>query len=423
MKRKRERHKKITLKQQKQQKAEHKNKFFKRIQSICSLLNCPQIYNLIPREELEVIYNHRFRAFRFIAAEGNEIPQNVLSEIRAQCTEQLRETYINISDNDEKMSLFEFYTMGVSVFQYVYYLEESKYKNASLVKELKNHCKDYNYLLEEAGNALEKLSDVVCFLHGDVALKIYWIMHEFNVDKNNPNGIENLMKIHCSIPEKIYDDKDNNYRPATRISVGLSQRGIGYFAFKLEEKEILLTNNKSGMGIFIQAHALHRLKERLDCLNPILFQAFLISSILEGKIYKDENGTYLISFNVQEIKIGYLIADLNNGNLIIRTFLFITQNGTPEGKKLAELYGLCKQDKTYLELDKLSTFVTKDMCDDKRLSDIFQQVGCQYLLDLAVDNRFKGMCNINSKTTSVKEIVKYLRLDENKTGSNLQQIA
>ena len=50
--------------------------------------------------------------------------------------------------------------------------------------------------------------------------------------------------------------------------------------------------------------------------------------------------------------------DIIEGKIVIRTFLFVTNNGTPEGKKLAQITGLQKLDKKYLALDKLSTFMT-----------------------------------------------------------------
>jgi hypothetical protein len=118
---------------------------------------------------------------------------------------------------------------------------------------------------------------------------------------------------------------------------------------------------------------------------------------------------------LNEIKVGYLVADLKDDKLIIRTFLFLTQNGTPEGNKLVELYGLGKLDKSFLAMDKLSTFLTTDMCSDSNLSEIFQQAGCQYLLDIYDNKKIKDMSYDHIKEFNVNEIIKYLGLDDKRS--------
>jgi hypothetical protein len=46
------------------------------------------------------------------------------------------------------------------------------------------------------------------------------------------------------------------------------------------------------------------------------------------------------------------LTTLNEGKLVIRSFLFLTNDGTPEGWKLRALTGLAKRDKKYLEIEK-----------------------------------------------------------------------
>lgn len=423
MKKKRDKRKRNNSKLLKQHKAEHKIKYLNRIKSICNLVNSGHLYNLIPQKELDWIYNRRVLAFKFEAAEGNEIAAKAMSEIRTLSNDILREVTISVTNDGKKLTLFEFITYGMNFFEYIDSLTEDKYSKAAAIMEMKGMFRDYHQMFDEADDQLEIYSNNACFMSYDLSSKIYWIIHSYNINENNLNGIENLMTVYCTTPEKIYDNKDDNYRPAVRLCMGLSQRGLGYFQFNPEQIKISLTKKDSDLGIYIQAHALQRLKERLDCLGSFWQQLHLINSLLDAKIYKDEKDTYFIAFKINEIKIGYLLADLNQNRLIIRTFLFITQHGTPEGNKLAEMYGLGKLDKTYLELDRLSTFVSKDMCSNSKLSEIFQQVGCQYLLDISVDNRIKSMCELKSKSTSVFEIINYLQLNERKDDLKKKQTA
>ena len=66
---------------------------------------------------------------------------------------------------------------------------------------------------------------------------------------------------------------------------------------------------------------------------------------------------------------------------MIRSFLFLTNDGPPEGRKLRALTGLAKYDKKYLGIDKLSTFTAYRIHEDEALSALCQGAGCSSLLD------------------------------------------
>ena len=72
---------------------------------------------------------------------------------------------------------------------------------------------------------------------------------------------------------------------------------------------------------------------------------------------------------------------MQDDKLVILSFLFLTNDGTPEGKKLRAITGLAKRDKKYLEIDKLSTFTAYRIHEDKELSELFRQAGCGSLLE------------------------------------------
>ena len=75
-------------------------------------------------------------------------------------------------------------------------------------------------------------------------------------------------------------------------------------------------------------------------------------------------------------------GDIIGDKLVIRTFLFLTNNGTPEGKKLHNLIGLQKADKEFLKIDKLSTFVNSDIKENEKLKALFCEAGCGDLFQL-----------------------------------------
>ena len=76
------------------------------------------------------------------------------------------------------------------------------------------------------------------------------------------------------------------------------------------------------------------------------------------------------------------LCNFIEGVIVVRTFLFVTNNGTPEGQLLEKNTGLQKLDKKYLAIDKLSTFMTSDLDKNEEVLRIFKASGCQCLLDL-----------------------------------------
>src|SRR5450759_1287872 len=146
------------------------------------------------------------------------------------------------------------------------------------------------------------------------------------------------------------------------ISIGLP--------FKKNPKEMKVKLSQLGfqngipdkdVKIYIQKHALRRLDERIDCLSVDQKHISLFSALIKPEIIKTAKNRSLVAFRIYNTKVGYLSAEYIDGAVLIHTFLFITNNGTPEGQKLTELTGLGKLDKKYLAIDKLSSFIKSDI--------------------------------------------------------------
>lgn len=146
-------------------------------------------------------------------------------------------------------------------------------------------------------------------------------------------------------------------------------------------KEVYTGNNK-WLDIYIQSHALERLKERLDLLDEEAMNYSIYENFDNLKINILDNGYVLISFKLFKCKVGYFVANVINDDFIIRTFLFITHATTPEGDKLKEICGLGRSDVPYWKIDRLSTFMNVDAEQYPKLSAMFEEAGCGDLFKL-----------------------------------------
>jgi hypothetical protein len=91
----------------------------------------------------------------------------------------------------------------------------------------------------------------------------------------------------------------------------------------------LQSGKDDSLPLYIQRHALLRLDERLS-LQANNVHAHLFFSLFEQQVkYVLGNGCTFIDFNMYEYKVGYLLTSLHDDKLVIRSFLFLTNDGTP----------------------------------------------------------------------------------------------
>jgi hypothetical protein len=139
---------------------------------------------------------------------------------------------------------------------------------------------------------------------------------------------------------------------------------------------------KFRLKVFVQQHVLNRIEQRLGKYFSYLSYFHILLAVLGKAIPAAGNNTYLFPLVHGAAPLGYFKGDVIGDKLVIRTFLFLTNNGTPEGKKLHKLLGLEKADKKYLGFDKLSTFVMSDIKENETLKALFCEAGCRGLFKI-----------------------------------------
>ena len=81
-------------------------------------------------------------------------------------------------------------------------------------------------------------------------------------------------------------------------------------------------------------------------------------------------------------RLGYLLGNVVDDKVLIRTCYFLTMQGTPEARLLHDRLGTRRYDIERLRLDELATFLDTDLADDPELKQIFTQCGCGHLFEL-----------------------------------------
>lgn len=164
---------------------------------------------------------------------------------------------------------------------------------------------------------------------------------------------------------------------------------VGYFKGSSRLEWPSITLNGKEYPVFIQSHAIEALEKRVDCFD-FNISMYFIAKAIEKNDMVTFSGSNLLGYYWFDIKLGYFVCCFVSGCLLIKTFLFITMDGTPEGEKINEKFGLEKKGKRYLDIDKLSSFLYTDLESDARIKEIFSELGIGQLFEIAKDDAVAG---------------------------------
>jgi len=159
--------------------------------------------------------------------------------------------------------------------------------------------------------------------------------------------------------------------------------------------------NDKPLRVYIQDHALFRIKERLG-IDPMGYVYNCIgSSMIDPVITNKFDNFCMIEYRYFSNKIGYLIVSIEDDIALIRSFKFITMSGTPEFNKLKKLLKGSREDFEYLGLDNLNTLLNSDIQNDTKLKLIFEKAGLGHLL---------GLADCNTPISVANDIKNYFRI-------------
>jgi len=188
-------------------------------------------------------------------------------------------------------------------------------------------------------------------------------------------SFELVTKVHGFDPIKRMMVINGQKRPAYRLSKADAVNLIIYITMDAGLLKDFYKGNKKELEVYIQSHALNRMRERLDLLSHAANNYLLwenTHTISNFVFYK--NYLYL-PVKLYDVTVGYLLASIVDDQLLFRTFLFVTHSSTPEGDKLKQVTGLGKQDISYWHIDRLSTFVKFNDEKYPGLSALFDKAG------------------------------------------------
>ncbi len=387
--------------------AQYKNDFFRKLKLIINTYCGEDIYSLIPDKLLKNIYLYRSHSFKFVVAEGHSISSKALSQIKFFLPLLLKAENVTLTSNGFEISIHEFYTIVYTIISHAGNLEKEKYAIAEKVIAAFQRFATDKFIFNNAHEKLWAILHTLGMAFNSIDECLYWVNHNSVTTSRIEDGLQNIIEIHSVVPETSIVKIDGTNRPVVRVGWAFAHAGLEWTSIK---PSLLNFNSPFAdipLKVYIQSHALERLSERMDCFWTGFVHAHMHISLRDAKVFYDNNNKILIEYRLDDVKAGYFRADIIDGIILIRTFLFITNSGTPEGEKLMKSTGLQKLDMKYLAIDKLSTFMSYDIGDNEDIMKLFIDADCQCLIDLY--EKAKSLDAIQGKQSKSSIIIDYIK--------------
>ncbi|SHF85377.1 hypothetical protein [Pedobacter caeni] len=363
-----------------------KERFMDRIKKIITLIGGPELLAKFPPIFIHNLYEVRYPVLKIKAAPGSEMSKIKITQFN-KLMYQLMEGIDIEFENGNTIPLTWYLSEGLTLMDCV---GEINVLTDPDLSEIKTHFLPYLHDSKAHRDLQDGLVQIVthtCRLLADYNDQIYSadLSDTPYFARFNP---QNDILIHPFKQERHQIMLKDGVRTAIRLGWASPDLEMEYY----NVKPSLLGFKTPGLDIplqlYITIHALDRLKERVN-ITPGVMHEILLLTFLQDKIPHRWSGSEShVDFCIADEKVGYFVVRLHGDKLVVRTFLFLTNNDTFEGEKLGRLLNINKIDKEYLAIDTLPAFNSYHIDQNEKLSKLFRDAGCGSLLKLGYLQEF-----------------------------------
>lgn len=358
-----------------------KSAFFQTLDNLTTELGIKRpIRERLGEYEMEYMFFSRFRKPILKSVTRIKIPQKPLRLLQGSIDKFLNNNFFQLPGGSKKFSYYEYFTCFLTL--------KSSITTSSKDNELKYEgmAEDYKTILKLATS---ENSPEIHFLQYLEALGYYLSYPtRFEVQLTNKYRVVKSDNLH------IANDVEINIHPIQAKKVIFQDQLQTVFPLQTQNSKrsnILIPASalypksavsQAGINLYFQEHSIARLMERIDCMSELQIFESLHASFLKPEVTKMSGSKFLVSYYVDGIKLGYFVLVVSEGIAVVKTFLFLTNDGTPEGNMLNNKLNMSKYEKKHFSLDKLSSFYYSNIDQDQVIRNILIKSGCSGLVGL-----------------------------------------
>ncbi|MBP1638773.1 MAG: hypothetical protein H6Q17_356 [Bacteroidetes bacterium] len=317
------------------------------------------------------------------------VPRSYIRIIQANLTAFQKENYVR-GNSSIALTFYDLMTMGVVFIAYLEHKYPPPYINLSdarvtIAKRISEvtACAQTHFMRE-----LQQHFQLIMIGLSKMNFRLYAYQFSWSTENRSDCFISWFRIEAISADVKVFRHNGVE-RSAFRMGIAtLDNRQIAWLSFPAN-RIIEGCEATRQLKVYVQNHALQRLKERMDTLNPFFRNLVLVDAILGAEIVDAVNGQKLLVCSRREKEIvGYLPFTVQNDCLLILSFLPISSWQTPEGSRLYKAVNLSKDDAIFLGMDKLSFFQKTDFDAIPLLKNALQEAGMWHLTNINSSDAF-----------------------------------
>jgi hypothetical protein len=350
----------------------------------------PALLEAFNRKQLELLFAPIVESPRVKAREGHHVPRQSIEFIYDYAQFAMR-TYCH-GDTEIGFTYLDMVTHGMA-FTVALQVEMTRKTfpsgPAKVVAEL---YKTFNS--DRVPNDLQELSILIhraMLMISKLNFRVYgfeWKMLDFPVQRTI--HVKMLILILSDEAETTRFVHNYNERLAYRVKVGQLVT-VPPMGATLERSRLTgdPADENEKLDVFIQSHAMQRVKERLDVFAPPHRNGYITEAVMYSRrVVKGRTFMYECYAGVQtddmdesvEVVLGYFPFVVQDNKVFVLSFLPPTAPGTPAGDILEQELGLQVADMKYLGMDKLGFYLTVDFSKVPALKEVIDKTNIASLV-------------------------------------------
>lgn len=322
----------------------------------------PKLLDLLSKKQKKQLFDTETAVPRVRAQKDSRIPPAFLRFMNFSLNNFLSTEYPN--DKSIHISCLDMFCCGYSLLvNSINITQKNLFKDEQLklASEISDLLLDSESCFENNYKSINATLIMLCMYHSRFTYRIYGMQMNIKVVVG---GLFLAPKFEIIAFESTtaYFTHNGINRMAYAVKLGRMQNDLNVPIKVSIRKLFPQTTSDKMLPLYIQSHAIHRMKERLDCLPVLLRNYYMTCSLLLCKnIVQTPSGQLFWKYSYMEgITLGYFTFMIQNDKIFFTTFLPVVSEQTPEGRLLCRKLGINRQDINYLGMDKLSFFLTVD---------------------------------------------------------------
>jgi len=324
----------------------------------------PDLLDRFSKKQRQILLKSIFDTPSIKPEKENTIPRQYVAKIRTEAFQYMKTQYFGNPKN--QLTYLELATCGLGFIMTVFgQIERGLFTGTpqeAIIRQMEEKFKEVELFKDGFNNVLEEIR-LLTKSYSQVNFRLYGFSYGWEIGNSKILGTASLqMKVRLTVQNcesKMFTHK-NIERKAYRLI--LTANGIfePSWAIIRTKKIFPAAKEHQYLNIYIQSHVLYRFKERMDIFEPHIRNYLLQYSLTNGQFVVSTEKQKFLACAMKTYNLGYFTFFIQEHDIVIKTFIPLTSEETPEGKKLYELLALSKDDRTYLGMDKLSFFTKVD---------------------------------------------------------------